>query len=430
MKKFFAIALLLPALSIGQQKSSLPETEQKDLSKALSESGNSPIDFIRSLEKHLEKYPNSSQRPDFELAIAQASVEAKDPDRTIKYGERVLARDPENAQMLDRVSRALLYSDDKDKAERALKYSKKLEGILLNIEKQGLPAGRNQAQLADDLDRSIGRTLVFQARATGNLGKIDEAIALAKKSFERYPTAESAREVGRWLMKSGKNLEAVEYYADAFTIQDRAVTDVERARDRARMAELYVKEKKSEVGLGDLMLAAYDRMAALAANREAQALLRDPNLNRTNIMDFTLTSIDGKKLALTSLKGKVVVLDFWATWCGPCRTQYPLYQQVKQRFASNSDVVFLGINTDDDHSVVKPFLEDVKWSKDVYFEDGLQNLLKVNSIPATVVINKEGQIVSRMNGFLPDRFVEMLSERINDALGVKPAPQSSAALQK
>jgi thiol-disulfide isomerase/thioredoxin len=126
----------------------------------------------------------------------------------------------------------------------------------------------------------------------------------------------------------------------------------------------------------------------------------------------------------------VVVLDFWATWCGPCRGQYPLYQQVKQRFAKHDDVVFLGINTDDDHSLVKPFLEEVKWSKDVYFEDGLQTLLKVSSIPATIVINKEGQIVSRMNGYLPDRFVDMLSERIYDALGVKPAPQSSASLTK
>ena len=426
--KFFLTALLLPALCFGQKQTS--EAEQKELSRALGETGNSPVDFIRALEKHLAKYPDSPQKADLEIALAQASVEAKDNDRILKYGERVLARDPDNAQMLDRVPRILLNSEDKESAERALKYSKHLEDILLRIEKQGLPDGRAKAQMAEDLDRSIGRTLVFQARATGNLGKVDEAIALARKSFDRYPTAESAREIGRWLMKTGKNMEAVERYADAFTLPDRSVTDLERARDRARMSELYIKEKKSEAGLGDLILAAYDRMAALSASRQAQMLLRDPNANQTNVMDFTLTGIDGKKLALSSLKGKVVVLDFWATWCGPCRGQYPLYQQVKKRFATNPDVVFLGINTDEDRGNVKPFLEEVKWSKDVYFEDGLQVLLKISSIPATVVINKEGQIVSRMNGYVPERFVDMLSDRINDALGVKPAPQSSAALQR
>jgi thiol-disulfide isomerase/thioredoxin len=428
MKKFLLTVLLVPALCFGQKQ--MPDAEQKELSHALSETGNSPVDFIRALEKHLAKYPDSVQKPDLELALAQASVEAKDNNRILKYGERVLARDPDNAQMLDRVPRVLLNSDDKESAARALKYSKHLEEILIGLEKKGLPEGRAKVQMAEELDRSIGRTLVFQARATGNLGNMDEAIALARKSFDRYPTAESAREVGRWLMKTGKNLEAVAAYADAFTIPDHTVTDMERARDRARMAELYIKEKKSEAGLGDLILASYDRMAALSATRQAQVLLKDPNANQTNVMDFTLTGVDGKKLALSSLKGKVVVFDFWATWCGPCRGQYPLYEQVKKRFASNKDVVFLGINTDEDHSNVKPFLEEVKWSKDVYFEDGLQALLKVSSIPATIIVDKEGRIVSRMNGYLPDRFVDMLSDRINDALGVKPAPQSSAALQR
>jgi thiol-disulfide isomerase/thioredoxin len=67
-------------------------------------------------------------------------------------------------------------------------------------------------------------------------------------------------------------------------------------------------------------------------------------------MEFTLNGLDGRKLSMASLKGKVVVLDFRATWCEPCRGQHPLYEQVKLRFEDNPDVVFLSIDTDEDRA--------------------------------------------------------------------------------
>ena len=134
-------------------------------------------------------------------------------------------------------------------------------------------------------------------------------------------------------------------------------------------------------------------------------------------MGFTIGGLDGQKLKLGSLKGKVVILDFWATWCDPCRVQHPMYDQVQERFKGRADVVLLSIATDEDHNIVAPFLEKQKWNKSqVYFEDGLQKLLLVNDIPTTMVFDKQGRVASRMNGFLPDRFVEQLTERIQTAL--------------
>jgi thioredoxin-related protein len=77
---------------------------------------------------------------------------------------------------------------------------------------------------------------------------------------------------------------------------------------------------------------------------------------------------------------------------------------------------------------VKPFLEAQKWTQKVYFDDGLQNLLQVSSIPTTVIFGKKGELVDRMNGFLPDRFVDMLTERIDAALG-KAAKLKGASSQ-
>ena len=138
-------------------------------------------------------------------------------------------------------------------------------------------------------------------------------------------------------------------------------------------------------------------------------------------MRYVLPGVSGLKMSLASLKGKVVIMDFWATWCGPCRAQHPLYEQVKKRFSGRDDVVFLAIATDEDPSLVEPFLNTQKWSKQVYFESGLSRLLSVTSIPTTVIFNKNGEVASRMNGFAPESFVNMLSDRIQQILDEKTA---------
>jgi thiol-disulfide isomerase/thioredoxin len=178
----------------------------------------------------------------------------------------------------------------------------------------------------------------------------------------------------------------------------------------------------SETGLGDIILKAYDNTSALLAARRAQLRELDPNAQVKDPLHFTLSSPDAEKLQLSSLLGKVIVLDFWATWCVPCRAQHTLYEQVKAKYKDAGDLVFLAIDTDEDRTLVKPFLESHQWTQKVYFEDGLQSLLQVSSIPTTIIFGKKGDVVDRMNGFLPDRFVDMLTERIDRALG-KPAEQ-------
>ena len=105
-------------------------------------------------------------------------------------------------------------------------------------------------------------------------------------------------------------------------------------------------------------------------------------------------------------------------------------QLVPQDLIDSGDLVFLSIDTDEDRSLVKPFVQSEHWTQKIYFDDGLQNLLRVASIPTTIVFDKKGEIVSRMNGFLPDRFVDMLSDRIDEALGrVTSRPAKESAIQ-
>lgn len=414
MKKA-AILLISVCGLLGQDAPKATPAEQ-DLRNRMAEAGNSPVEFQRALEKHLERFPDNPQRPDIEKALFKASVELKDNRRVILYGEMVIGRDASDLVALERVTRALLSSEEKEPNQKALKYSKLFHDGLRALEKQKPESGRMDAQLRDDLDRGMNRSLVFQARATGNLGNVEEAIQLAKQAYGIVPTGEAARELGKWLAKAGRDAEALPALAAAFVMPDTRVTEAERATSRIRLGEVWKKSHKDETGLGDVILQAYDRTTAELGERKLKLKQLDPNAQVTDPMEYTITSIDGRKLGLASLKGKVVVLDFWATWCGPCRAQYPLYEQVKERFQERGDVVFLGINTDEDRSLVPGFVKDMKWNKAVYYEDGLAGVLKVSSIPTTIIFNKKGELVSRLNGFVPERFVEMLGDRIQDTL--------------
>jgi thiol-disulfide isomerase/thioredoxin len=187
------------------------------------------------------------------------------------------------------------------------------------------------------------------------------------------------------------------------------------------MGELYVKANGSEKGLGDLILHAYDKTAALMSARLADLKSKDPNAGASKILDFTLPPVNGgEPLKLASLAGKTVVLDFWATWCEPCRIQHPMIEKLRERMKNDAGVVFISVDTDDDHSLVPRFLKDQKWSGPAYYEAGLVQMLRITSIPTVLVIDPNGRTSSRMAGFIPERFEDMLEHRIIEARQAGP----------
>jgi thiol-disulfide isomerase/thioredoxin len=384
--------------------------ERQELTQAVQQAGPSSVDFIRALERHLQKYPDSQMKLQIDRALFRAAKETNDEVRIAKYGEALVASDPNDISLLEDTAKALNSFDAPKLSAKALDYGKKLEA-LLGQNKPSAPDDATDDAHKDRLERSrlLGNALLIQADASGISGNFTAAADLARKSFQTFPQADAARSAGRWLGKLSKYDEAVEYYADAFALSDSAEA---HARDRSRMAELYLKTHSTQSGLGDMVLAAYDRMTVVA--RERKKILKSST--PSSPIDYKLTGLDGKTLALNSLKGKVIVMDFWATWCGPCRQQHPLFEKVKSQFKSDARVAFLEINNDDDASVVAPFLEQHKWNRDVYFANGLARTLGIQSIPTTVLLGRDGDVYSKMIGFNPDDFAGLLTSRIQDAL--------------
>jgi thiol-disulfide isomerase/thioredoxin len=428
MRVGFTIVWALVAMC-GSARAQAPvasDAEKQELAEAVQEASTSGFDIIRALETHLRKYPATPLRPEIFGLLAKAAVDTKDDARIILYGEPVLLVTPNDVTLLDRVTRALLSSGGKQQAARALDYAKRFEDYVIRVP---VPAGYDPVKNQEDHDRVLARALLYQARARNLLGEYNEARRKAALAYIAYPDEPSAREWSDALEHQGKHAEAIQRLADAFAISDPRATDEDRAVDRKKLGEMYrALHGGSETGLGDEILAAYDRTAETMDKRRSQLRALDPNLGLTEAGRFTLGALGGGKLNLATLRGKVLILDFWATWCVPCRAQHPLYDEVKKRFRDRNDVVFLAVNTDEDHELIAPFMEAQHWTGDVYFDSGLVRLLAVNSIPTTVIVDQAGRIVSRMNGFNGGAFVDQLTARIEAALAT-PGGAAAATSQ-
>jgi peroxiredoxin len=113
--------------------------------------------------------------------------------------------------------------------------------------------------------------------------------------------------------------------------------------------------------------------------------------------DFDAKDTDGKPLSLAAYKGKVILIDFWATWCGPCITELPnLLEAYEKHHAAGFEII--GISLDNDRAKLDTFVKQRKMTWPQHFDGkGWQNELAqkygVNSIPATYLLDREGKIV-------------------------------------
>jgi thiol-disulfide isomerase/thioredoxin len=148
--------------------------------------------------------------------------------------------------------------------------------------------------------------------------------------------------------------------------------------------------------------------------------------------DFTLATLAGDPLHATDLTGKVVVLDFWASWCGPCLHTFPVLQEVYQDYEQERDVVFLVVNTswNDTPDQARAFLVSNQFFLPGYWDEGgrTAEAFGVRGIPATFVIGRDGVIQYRKEGFGGRTAYERTLRRaIEEALAAPPADSLHAA---
>jgi thiol-disulfide isomerase/thioredoxin len=114
------------------------------------------------------------------------------------------------------------------------------------------------------------------------------------------------------------------------------------------------------------------------------------------------------QLSLSELKGKPVLLDFWATWCGPCQAEAPVVNKIAQRFKDRGLVV-VGVNTSDQPGLAAPWVKGHGISFPIVFDDaGIGEKYGVDSLPTLVLVSKEGKVLAVRTGVTTDSELERL----------------------
>lgn len=130
---------------------------------------------------------------------------------------------------------------------------------------------------------------------------------------------------------------------------------------------------------------------------------------------FTIKDLNNQKISVEKFRGKVLFINLWATWCGPCRAEMPtieaLYQKVNRE---EIQFIMLSIDDDPDNQKVRRFIEKNKYTFPVFMPSGhLPQQLQVPSIPVTLIIDKQGNLVRKKTGmtnYNTGQYVRLLEE--------------------
>ena len=109
--------------------------------------------------------------------------------------------------------------------------------------------------------------------------------------------------------------------------------------------------------------------------------------------DFTLKSAAGSNVRLSELRGQVVMINFWASWCGPCRQEMPLLEQLQQRY-HRLGFTMIGVNVEQQSGDAKKFLKDVPVTFPILWDtaNSVSRQYEVKAMPSTVIVDRDGKI--------------------------------------
>lgn len=137
--------------------------------------------------------------------------------------------------------------------------------------------------------------------------------------------------------------------------------------------------------------------------------------------DFALRTVDGQSYSRNKLHGKIVLLEFWASWCGPCREALPEMFRLHREFP-DSRFVMIGVSEDENQSKFEDFVAEkgIRWPQDWDPQGKLLSSFSSDAIPSYVLLGPDGRLRFLQKGYTPDTYLR-LRQAISDALNTSEA---------
>ena len=233
-------------------------------------------------------------------------------------------------------------------------------------------------------------------------GEYDKAIETLKSAsgIADWAEAQIQYRLGQTYEQLDKPTEAMEAYT-------KSLTHKEDEKVRTVLEQLAEKETGLKIAIPEKRNLNIDSLIADAQLEEAK-----------KAADFTLKNLQGKEVSLSDFKGKVVVLDFWSTSCGPCVAELPHFQKLMDSFKENPKVAFLTISADWNVKVVKKFMKEKGYTFPVLMNKGVDQAYGVRGIPTLFVIDQDGKIRYKHVGYNASvDFEGLMTKEIDLVLG-------------
>ncbi len=387
--------------------------EQQDLQKAIEQASNDRAALMHNLLDFLKKYPQTAQRAQIYRAVVESSLQLRDFSTATEYAERMVSLNPEDASTNLLAIQLLERYGDASGWRRAVNYCARVMEIVHRESATQKSPRQSGEQFEKDRQHDVASVLLVRGQLYQKLNEPQNAQKDFESSYKMAPGAAAAEHLGE-LAELRKDLTgAIHEYGVAFALADTSPGSASRPELRKKLGNAWRLAHGSEDGLGDYLLRVYDEtVAAITGPKPAR------NTGRKEPSTFVLRKVsDGSPFAMADTKGKVLVMNFWTTWCGPCREWEPHFEKVAERFAwQEKEIVFLEVNCDEDETLVGAYLAEEKPKSSVVFADGLDRLLGVNSFPTTLVLDRAGRIAYRAEGVDMDSPEASLVEAIEKTL--------------
>ncbi|UCG87595.1 MAG: redoxin domain-containing protein [Gemmatimonadota bacterium] len=321
-------------------------------------------DYLYSLVDGMVKYEGMN----IHIVYGQGAVALADHETHLEDAERLAQEGMVKAVEMMEGRRDSPIFESEEEFERSLGYYKSMMADALGW--VYFKAGE-----FEKAEEELNRAFEFSSEGLTNLyhlGQYHEAMA------EQASAAGGAAGTQEHLDR------AEEFYIKGIAVQ----TFGDNPSDEA-LKTLYVKRNGSDEGYDAYLENAED----LDRGRRKAKIIEDRIAEPDTIMPFSLEALDSSTVSYDELRGKIVVINFWGVWCGPCVIEMPELQKLHEQYEADPDVVFLTIDYNDEPEHVREWIAKREYTFPVLLDDGYVSDVDVRAFPTTWFIDRDGFIV-------------------------------------